>query len=369
MSDNRIFVTESSLPPLEEYVKELEDIWDSHWLTNMGVKHQEFERQLESYFGVKHVTLFTNGHLALENALQVLDMKKGGEIITSPYTFASTTHAIVRTGFVPVFCDIDEDDYTIDTGRIESLINENTVAIVPVHVYGNMCDVDKINNIAKKYGLKVIYDAAHAFGVRYNGISSACFGDISMFSFHATKVFHTIEGGCLAFDDDRYVQKLNDLKNFGIRDEENVECVGGNGKMSEFQAAMGICNLRHIDEWIEKRKRAAGYYLERLDGIKGIKICKEKKNTVSNYTYFPVLFEGYKYSRDEVFEKLKEKGIYARKYFYPATNEYACYKDYLSDDAGRTPVALKVSKNILTLPLYPDLSEAAIDDICDIILE
>ena len=252
---SNILVTRSSMPSYEEYCEEIKDLWDSHWLTNMGVKHQKLQKELEEYFDIPHVALYTNGHLALENAIAALNLPKGGEVITTPFTFASTTHAIVRNGLVPVFCDVKEDDYTIDVSKIENLITDQTVAIVPVHVYGNMCDVEEIDRIAKKYALKVIYDAAHAFGVKYKGVSSACFGDASMFSFHATKVFNTIEGGCVCFKDDSWVQLLNDMKNFGIHGPESVEFVGGNAKMNEFQAAMGLCNLRHLDEEIGKRKK------------------------------------------------------------------------------------------------------------------
>ena len=225
---SNILVTRSSMPSFEEYCEEIKEIWNSHWLTNMGVKHKELQKELENYLGISHVVLYTNGHLALENAIAALNLPKGGEVITTPFTFASTTHAIVRNGLVPVFCDIKEDDYTIDTQKLENLITDNTVAIVPVHVYGNMCDVEEINRISKKYGLKVIYDAAHAFAVKYKGESSACFGDASMFSFHATKVFNTIEGGCVCFKDDSCFQLLNDMKNFGFLGPESVLVVGAN---------------------------------------------------------------------------------------------------------------------------------------------
>lgn len=305
------------MPSFEEYCEEIKEIWNSHWLTNMGVKHKELQKELENYLGISHVVLYTNGHLALENAIAALNLPKGGEVITTPFTFASTTHAIVRNGLVPVFCDIKEDDYTIDTQKLENLITDNTVAIVPVHVYGNMCDVEEINRISKKYGLKVIYDAAHAFAVKYKGESSACFGDASMFSFHATKVFNTIEGGCVCFKDDSWIQLLNDMKNFGIHGPESVQFVGANAKMNEFQAAMGICNLKHLDEEIEKRKHVVEHYRSRLEGVEGIKLSIIQKDVESNYAYFPVVFDGYKYTRNEIFEKLVEVGIGARKYFYP----------------------------------------------------
>lgn len=367
--ENKILVTKSSLPSMEEYIDEIKEIWDSHWLTNMGIKHQELQRKLEEYFNVKHITLYTNGHLALENGLESLQLKKGGEIITSPFTFASTTHAIVRSGFVPVFCDVNNFNYTINVDKIEDLINENTVAIMPIHVYGNMCDVEKIDKIAKKYNLKVIYDAAHAFGVKYKGISSANFGDLSMFSFHATKVFHTIEGGCLAYNDDKYVQILNDLKNFGIRDEENVDYIGGNAKMNEFQASMGICNLKHIDEWIKMRKHVVEHYNSRLENVDGIKLNKIQNDVDSNYAYYPVVFDGYKFTRDEIYQKLLDKNIVARKYFYPITNSFECYKDFPTAGVTKTPVAYDISKKILTLPLYSDLDLKVVDEICNIILD
>lgn len=349
-----ILVTRSTMPSFEEYCEEIKDIWDSHWLTNMGVKHKELQNKLENYLGIPHVVLYTNGHLALENAIAALNLPKGGEVITTPFTFASTTHAIVRNGLVPVFCDIKEDDYTIDTQKLGNLITDNTVAIVPVHVYGNMCDVEEIDHIAKKYGLKVIYDAAHAFAVRYKGLSSACFGDASMFSFHATKVFNTIEGGCVCFKNDAWVQLLNDMKNFGIHGPESVQFVGGNAKMNEFQAAMGICNLKHLNEEITKRKAVVEHYRRRLEGVEGIKLSAIQKDVESNYAYFPIVFDGYKYTRNEVFEKLAEVGIGARKYFYPLTNSFECYRNYPTAGTEKTPIAQHIALRVLTLPLYAD---------------
>ena len=363
-----INVTRSSLPSFEEYCKEIKDLWDSRRLTNMGPKHKQLQYELEAYFDIPHVSLYTNGHLALENAIAALNLAKGGEVITTPFTFASTTHAIVRNGLVPVFCDVKEDDYTIDPEKMENLITDNTVAIVPVHVYGNMCDVEEIDRIAKKYGLKVIYDAAHAFAVKYKGQSSASFGDASMFSFHATKVFNTIEGGCVCFKDDSWVQLLNDMKNFGIHGPESVEYVGGNAKMNEFQAAMGLCNLRHLNEEIGKRKKVVERYRERLEGIDGIKLSKVQEGVESNHAYFPVVFDGYKYTRNEVFEKLAEQGIGARKYFYPLTNSFECYRNYPTAGTEKTPVAQHMALRVLTLPLYADLSLEDVDRICDVIL-
>jgi dTDP-4-amino-4,6-dideoxygalactose transaminase len=358
-----ILVTRSSLPPLEEYIDELRSLWDTHWLTNKGVKHATLEKDLSSFLGVKHLSLFTNGHLALEMIFQALGLS--GEVITTPFSFASTTHAIVRNGLTPVFCDIKESDYTLDPSLLESLITEKTSAIVPVHVYGNVCNVDAIQKIADKYNLKVIYDAAHAFAETYKGQGIGTFGDASMFSFHATKVFNTIEGGAITTSDRSLVQKLDMIKNFGITSPEDVEAVGGNAKMNEFQAAMGLCNLRHLHEEIAKRKQVAELYRKNLRGISGIRLNTISTDVEENYAYFPVLFDEYRYTRDEVFERLKSHDIHARKYFYPTINTFACYKDQY--DASATPVAQFIAKRILTLPLYADLDMDDVDRICDII--
>ena len=363
-----ILVTRSSMPSYEEYCEEIKELWDSHWLTNMGVKHQKLQKQLEGFLNVPHCTLYTNGHLALENAISALELPKGGEVITTPFTFASTTHAIARNGLIPVFCDVREDNYTIDTDKMETLITDKTVAIVPVHVYGNMCDVDAIAQIAQKYNLKIVYDAAHAFAVKYKGQSSASFGDVSMFSFHATKVFNTIEGGCVCFHKDDLVSVLNDRKNFGMHAPEDVKYIAGNAKMNEFQAAMGICNLRHLDVEIAKRKKVVELYRERLSGVDGIKLSVIQKNVESNYAYFPVVFDGYKYNRDEIFKKLAEHGIGARKYFYPLTNSFECYKEYPTAGTDKTPIAQHIAQRVLTLPLYANLALEDVNRICDIIL-
>lgn len=364
MEKEVIQVTRSSMPELEEYVAEIKDLWQSHWLTNMGTKHKELEAQLLHYLNVPNITLFTNGHLALECVIAAL--KLTGEVITTPFTFASTTHAIVRNGLEPVFCDINAEDYTIDVDKLESLITEKTSAIIPVHVYGNICNTVEIEKIAKKHNLKVIYDAAHAFGVTVNGENVANFGNASMFSFHATKVFNTIEGGAVIYKDDELAKVLYDIKNFGITGPESVEYVGGNAKMNEFQAAMGICNLRHLDGEINKRKRVVEKYVERLDGIHGIKLSKPQEGVRSNYAYFPVVFDEYKMNRDEVIEKLKAQGILARKYFFPLTNSFECYNGRFDD--SKTPVAKYIAERVLTLPLYADLRIEDVDRICDIIL-
>lgn len=364
----RILVTRSSMPSFEEYCAEIKKLWDSHWLTNMGVEHQVLQRELEEYLHSKHVVLYTNGHLALENVIAAMQFPKGGEVITTPFTFASTTHAIARNGLIPVFCDVNPDDYTIDVDKLEALITEKTVAIVPVHVYGNMCDVERIQQIADANGLKVIYDAAHAFAVKFKGISAANFGDASMFSFHATKVFNTIEGGAVCFRDDGLVDTMNDMKNFGIRGPERVVFIGGNAKMSEFQAAMGICNLRHLDEEIRKRKKVAERYFSRLEGVPGIRLCKPQDHVEPNYAYFPVVFDGFGASRDEVFDTLAEAGITARKYFYPLTNSVEAYADFPTAGSEKTPVAAFLADRVLTLPMYADLSLEDVDLICRIIL-
>ncbi len=364
-----INVTRSSMPSFEEYCEEIKELWDSRWLTNMGVKHQHLQAKLEEYLDVPHVTLFTNGHIALETVIEAMCFPKGSEVITTPFTFASTTHAIVRNGLVPVFCDVNPVDYTMDVTRIEALITEKTVAIVPVHVYGNMCDDDAITAIARKYGLKVIYDAAHAFGASYKGRSAGALGDASMFSFHATKVFNTIEGGAVSFHDDALAAKLNDWKNFGQHSPEEVIYAAGNGKMSEFQAAMGLCNLRHLEDEIAKRGEAVRRYRERLSGMDGIKLVPVQSDVVPNYAYFPVVFDGYKYTRDQVFERLNAEGIVARKYFYPLTNGFACYAALPTAGEDKTPVAKHIARRVLTLPLFADLSVNDVDRICDIILK
>lgn len=365
--NNKILVTRSSMPDFEEYIEEIKDIWDSHWLTNMGPKHKKFQAQLKDYLGVENIDLFTNGHMALELSLQA--MKLQGEVITTPFTFASTTHSIVRNGLTPVFCDINPDDYTIDVTKIESLITDKTCAIMPVHVYGNVCNIEEIQKIADKYGLKVIYDAAHTFGVRYKGKGIAGFGNVSCFSFHATKVFNTIEGGAACFKDPEFGLDLYRLKNFGIRGPEVVDAVGANAKMNEFSAAMGICNLKHIEEEIGKRRKVVERYRANLENVDGIKLSPIQKDVVPNYAYFPVVFDEKVFgaTRNEVFEKLAENDICARKYFYPLTNTFECFNGKF--DVSKTPVALHISNRVLTLPLYADLPLDDVDRICNIIID
>lgn len=363
-----IMVTRSSMPKYEDYIEEIKPIFENHFLTNMGPVYKKLQHQLINYLGVPYLSLFVNGHMALEMAIQALGLRdEGGEVITTPFTFVSTTHAIVRNGLKPVFCDIKPDDYTIDPEKIEALITDKTAAIVPVHVYGNLCDVEAIEEIAKRHNLKVIYDAAHAFGVTYKGVGVGNFGDASMFSFHATKVFNSIEGGAIAFHDPAYRLKLHELKNFGIHGQEDVMAIGGNAKLDEFRAAMGICNLRRIEECISKRGAVAARYNERLGNVSGIRLCQPQQDVETNYAYYPVYFDEKLFgkTRDIVFEELRTRNIFARKYFYPAVNELSCYKGLYESN---TPVAHDAALHILTLPMYEELALEDVDRICDIIL-
>lgn len=365
--EDKILVTRSSMPEIEEYINEIKPMWESHWLTNMGVKHKQLQADLCDYLNVENIDLLTNGHMALELTLQAMNLQ--GEVITTPFTFASTTHAIVRNGLTPVFCDIDPETYCMDASKIEKLITDCTCAIMPVHVYGNVCNIEEIEHIAHKYELKVIYDAAHTFGETYKGKGIGSFGDASCFSFHATKVFNSIEGGAVCYKDKQLGNKLYELKNFGIHGPEEVSAVGANAKMNEFCAAMGICNLRHVDEEIAKRKAVVEHYRERLGDVDGIQLNVVQDNVKSNYAYFPIVIEEKLFgaSRAEVFDKLSENGIGARKYFYPLTNTFECFHGKY--DVTETPVALHISKRVLTLPLYADLSLESVDRICDIILK
>ena len=365
--DNNILVTRSSMPSMEEYIEEIRSIWDSHWLTNMGEKHKALQAELQKYMGVPAVELLTNGHMALELSLQAMNLQ--GEVITTPFTFASTTHAIVRNGLEPVFCDIDPETYTMDVTQIERLITDRTCAILPVHVYGNVCNIEEIERIAHKYGLKVLYDAAHTFGETYKGQGIGNFGDASCFSFHATKVFNTIEGGAVCYRDPDMGRRLYELKNFGIHGPEEVDAVGANAKMNEFCAAMGLCNLRHVDEEIAKRRAVVERYREHLEGVDGLRLNVQQPEVRFNYAYFPVVFDENLFgaSRNEVMDALAQNGIGARKYFYPLTNTFECFHGKYDVDA--TPVALHVAKRVLTLPLYADLSMEDVDRICKIVLE
>lgn len=362
---DKILVTQSSLPRFDEYVEEISSIWHSHFLTNNGEKAQQLEKLLCNYLDVDETSVFSNGHMALELALQALDLE--GEVITTPFTFVSTTNAIVRNGLIPVFCDIKENDFTLDPSQIENLITEKTCAILPVHVYGNICEVNEIERIAKKYDLKVIYDAAHAFGVTYKKQGIANFGDLSMFSFHATKVFNTIEGGAITTYDKQLAYKLSQLRNFGLINESTIEEPAPNAKMNEFQAAMGVCNLRHIEENIDSRKKVVERYRRNLKEVSGIWVSSEQENVESNYAYFPIVVDEvlFGYDRDELSTFLNDNNVFPRKYFYPLTSKFDYYKHEYSTNT--TPIAEKIANSVLTLPLFPDLSLEKVDYICGLI--
>ncbi len=359
---SKINVTKSSMPSFDEYVEEIKSIWDTVHLTNGGPIHNKLQTQLKDYLKVDNIELFVNGHLALYCAIKALGLK--GEIITTPFTFASTTNAIVQAGCAPVFCDV-KSDYTIDESKIESLITDKTVAILGVHVYGNICAVEEIQRIADKHGLKVIYDAAHAFGIEYNGKGIGDYGDVSMFSFHATKVFHTIEGGGLTFKDSSLTEKIKQQRNFGI-EGENLACFGTNAKMNEFQSAMGVCNLRHIDNELELRKKVFERYNEKLSNIDGLKLLSSDKIIKQNYAYYPILVDKQKFgiNRDELMDKLAKNDICARKYFYPLVSENF---EFTNDQTLKTPNAKYFSRNVLCLPLYASLSLDDVDKICNVI--
>jgi len=367
MEEKKILVTRSSMPPFKEYVEAIRPLWDSVWLTNMGKNHQELMGELAEYLKVPNVSLFVNGHMALELCIQAMGLT--GEVITTPFTFVSTTHAIIRNGLTPVFCDINAEDYTIDVDQIESLITDQTSAIIPVHVYGNVCNVEKIEQIAKKHGLKVLYDAAHAFGVKVNGRGVGNFGDASMFSFHATKVFHTIEGGAITTADEVLDKEIYKLKDFGIKNEEIIDGIGANAKMNEFQAVMGLCNLKHVEEEIAKRKAIVERYRSHLGNKAGIKIISDKQGIVSNYAYFPVVFDEniIGETRDDIYARLKKHNVYTRKYFYPLTNDLKCFEGRF--DSNLTPVAKQIAERVLTLPMAASLTIEDADRICSIILD
>lgn len=363
--DKEIFVTRSSMPDYVEYIEAIKPLWETHWLTNMGAYHKQLESQLKEYLKVPDISLTVNGHMALELAIQAFGFPRDAEVITTPFTFISTTHAIVRNGLTPVFCDVKPYDGTIDETKIENLITEKTAAIIPVHVYGHVCNIEEIQKIAEKYNIKVIYDAAHAFGVEYGGKGIGAYGDASVFSFHATKVFNTVEGGAVTFSDHKIYEKLYNLKNFGIRGEELVTEVGANAKMNEFCAVMGLCNLKHIHNSMQRRKRAAEHYIRRFSEMEGIMTFRGNDKATRNYAYFPILITDiYKSSRDEIYKKLKEHGIHARKYFFPVTSDQACFKNkyrYIE-----IPCARSLAEQVLTLPLYEELSDEDVDKIVDL---
>lgn len=354
MCNTKIYVTKASMPPYEEYIEAIKPLWDSHLITNMGQYYKKLEEELKNFLGVPELSLMVNGHTALEMVIQAFNFPEGSEIITTPFTFISTTHAIVRNHLKPVFCDIKVNDGTIDEKKIENLITEKTVAILPVHVYGNVCNIDEIQKIADKYTLKVIYDAAHAFGVAYKGKGIGSYGDASIFSFHATKVFNTIEGGAVSFSDPKLYNQLYNLKNFGIRGEELVISIGANAKMNEFSAIMGLCNLKHIEEEINKRKKRWELYKKNLAEIQEIRFLDENRHATLNYAYFPILIKSNKQrTRDELYSYLQEQNIYSRKYFYPLTSDQVCFKNRYKKI--KLDIARDLAKRVLVLPLYADM--------------
>lgn len=340
-------------------------IFASKKLSNNGKNLRELISSLDSFFSSNYVLVLTNGHLALEYALETIERK--GEIITTPFTFASTTHAIIRKGFKPVFADIRADDYNVNPKTVEDLITDKTVGIMPVHVYGSPCDNELIQEIATKYNLKVIYDAAHAFGVKVNGKDISNMGDITMFSFHATKVFNTLEGGALVFKSEEDYQKVSKLINFGITGKEEVGYIGGNAKMDEVRAAIGLANLKKLNKAIQRRKKAFDTYVSFLKDIDGLAVLPRQSHIKYNYAYFPLLVDGFKKSRDEIIKELAQANIEARKYFYPLTSDFKAYEGMF--DSSKTPVAKRIADHILTLPLYPGLKKRHIKKICQIILE
>lgn len=362
----KIYVTEPALPPLDEFVPYLEKIWESKWLTNQGPFHHQLEEELAAYLGVKHLALFTNATIALVTALQALRIS--GEVITTPYSFVATAHSLVWNGIKPVFVDIDPHTFNLDPKKIEAAITPQTTAIFPVHVYGTPCDVDEIQRIADTYGLKVIYDAAHAFGVRTQGQSVLNYGDLSVLSFHATKAFNTFEGGAIICPDAKTKQRIDYLKNFGIADEVTVVAPGINGKMSEFQAAFGLLQLKHVDKVLEKRAAIDRRYRELLPEVKGITVPELAKADALNNSYFPVFIEpDYPLGRDELYQFLQTQNIMTRRYFYPLITEFPMYRGLPSARPDLLPVAHHVADRVLCLPIFPDLPPDQVDRICDIL--
>ena len=361
-----IYVTQPLMPPLEEFMPYLEKIWESKWLTNGGPFHQELEAALADYLGVEHLALFANGTIALVTALQTLRIT--GEVITTPYSFVATAHALMWNSITPVFVDIASDTCNLDPHKIEQAITPRTTAIMPVHCYGTPCDVGPIQEIADTYGLKVIYDAAHAFGVKHEGESLCKHGDLSMLSFHATKVFTTFEGGALVCPDAKTKQRVDYLKNFGHAGEVTVVAPGINGKMNELQAAFGMLQLKHIDEAIARRCAVDALYRELLTGVAGVACLERLPDTVSNYAYFPIFVDAdYPLSRDALNQRLRESGIYARRYFYPLIAEFPMYRGLPSADLDKLPVALETSRSVLCLPIYPALEMSVVEGVCQII--
>jgi dTDP-4-amino-4,6-dideoxygalactose transaminase len=365
--NNPIFVTQPALPPLEEYIEQLKKIWDSKILTNKGPFHEEFEHALSEYLGIKYISVFSNGTLALLTALQTLRIT--GEVITTPFSFVATTHALWWNNIKPVFADIDSSYFNLDPAKVEAAITPRTTAILPVHVYGNPCNVDQLRAIADKYNLKIIYDAAHAFGVKINKEPLVNFGDLSILSFHATKTFNTFEGGAIVCHDEHTKQRIDLLKNFGFADEVTVIEPGINAKMNELQAAYGLLQLKYIDTYIERRKTVALQYREYLNTVPGISFLNDINGVHHNYTYFPILVDSVKYGkiRDNLYNLLKEHNIYARRYFYPLISHFPIYNNLPSSKAENLAVAEKVSSEVICLPLSTHVTDEQVELICKII--
>jgi dTDP-4-amino-4,6-dideoxygalactose transaminase len=365
--NNPIYVTQPSLPELQEFIPYLQKIWDNKILTNNGPFHQQLEKELAQFLGVPFISLFANGTLALVTALQVLRIT--GEVITTPYSFVATTHSLWWNNIKPVFVDIEPEFGNLDPEKIEAAITPKTTAILPVHVYGNPCKVDKMKEIADIYGLKVIYDAAHCFGVKHKGVGICNYGDLSILSFHATKVFNTMEGGAIICHDEATKKRIDYLKNFGFAGETTIMAPGINSKMNEIQAALGLVQLNHYDENIKKRKDIASTYRKELTNIKGISMLPEPTETDSNYAYFPIFINEKEFgiSRDQLYEKLKQHKIFARRYFYPLISEFSMYKTLDSSNPSNLPTAIKLAEQVICLPIYPDLSKSNTSKITDLI--
>lgn len=367
MGNKKITVTLPLLPPLKELIPYLEDIWERKILTNNGHYHQELEKALAEYLGVEHISLFTNGTLPLMVALQALRIT--GEVITTPYSFVATTHSLWWNGIKPVFVDIDPETCNIEPDKIEAAITPRTTAIMPVHVYGNPCDTEKIQEIADKYGLKVIYDAAHAFGVKVNGESILKAGDMSTLSFHATKTYNTVEGGALICKDAQTKKRIDYLKNFGFAGETTVVAPGINGKMDEIRAAYGLLELKHVDVAIKKRGEVAKQYREALKDILGISFLQDIPTVRHNYSYFPIFVNEKEYGigRDELYENMKRENIYGRRYFYPLISEFATYRGLESARIENLPISHKIADSVICLPMHQELSEIDLFRIIDLI--
>ena len=357
MSSKPIHVTRPFLPPLEEFVPYLEQIWSSGQLTNNGPFHQQLEAALCEHLGVKHLSLFTNCTIALVTALQALRIT--GEVITTPFSFVATSHALLWNGIKPVFVDIEPETLNLDPSKIEAAITPNTTAILPVHVYGNPCDVEAIEEITQNYNLKVIYDAAHAFGVKCHCGSILNHGDLSVLSFHATKVFSTMEGGAIVCPDEKTKRHIDHLKNFGFVGEATVVASGINGKMNEMQAALGLLQLNHIDHALQSRAKIDRLYRQALADIEGIQCLPRGAQMADNHAYFPIVVgPAYPLSRDELYERLREQGVFARRYFYPLISEYPMYRGLPSASPENLPNACRAAQQVLCLPIFPEMTDA-----------